>query len=243
MKTKRIFLLAVALLLTALLACSSVSSLLATPTPAPTFTPLPTSTPVATSTPVPTATTEGVLFEMGDFDRAGCFAFSSGDEVERFEKDGAFHISIKTPGYIAWALCDSTPFSDFVYEADITQVNSPDNNAYGLAFRYDSTAEEFYVFNISGDGYYSFGVDGINRTSPDILLDWKQSSAINQGDQATNHIKIVAVGSKFQFFVNDQLVDQAEDSRYTSGDIGFFGYAPDEGAAEFSFDNVKVSNP
>lgn len=218
------------------IACSSVANIIATPTP------LPTSTPVPTFTPVPTATPEGALFEASEFDRAGCFSFGSTDSIDRYEEGGAFHINIKQPRYIAWALCEDSNFSDFIYEADVTQVDGPDNNAYGIVFRYDTVAREFYAFNISGDGYYAFGVDGPDHDTADILLDWKQSPAIKLGKQ-TNHLKVVAVGSKIELYVNDQFLDEVQDSRLSSGEIGFFGYAPEEGASHYSFDNVKVTKP
>jgi len=223
-------------LLVTTLACSSVSSFIATPTPVPTSTPLP------TFTPVPSPTSESLLFEEITFSRAGCFDVESTSDVKRYEESGQFHMDVLTPGLLAWSLCENHPFADFVMEVDATQVEGVDDNGYGMVFRYTDGSDEYYVFAISGDGFYVFAFDGVKMDSPEILLDWTESSAINQGTQ-TNHLKVVAVGGKFQLYVNDQFLNEVQDARISSGTVGFFVLSSDAGGSHISFDNLKVSAP
>ena len=61
---------------------------------------------------------------------------------------------------LAWTECTQVEYSDFILEVDATQVSGPDNNTYGVIFRYGLDANEFYTFLISGDGFYVFTVDG-----------------------------------------------------------------------------------
>jgi hypothetical protein len=222
------------LILATMLACSAVSNFMATPTPVPTFTPVPTSTPPASPTPDP------VLFEDAEFTNS-CSTESTAD-VDRFVENGQFNLLIKTPKYVGWSECTKVEYSDIVIEADATQVAGPDNNMYGVLFRYDLSGNEFYVFAITGDGYYILSIDGSDHTEPDIITDWTTSSAINKGQQ-TNHLKVIVSGNSIQYFVNDQLLGEAQDERLTTGTVGFFAGTTDEGGVQVAFDNLKISKP
>lgn len=219
-----------------MLACSSVSSLIATPTPVPTSTLLP------TFTPTPSPTSAPILFDESTFSSGGCFNFEITSDVKRYEENGQLHMDVAMPGLIAWILCENNTFADFVMEADATQVGGVNDNGYGLVLRYADASDEYYVFAISGDGFYVFAFDGLNMKTPEILVNWTESAAIKQGNQ-TNHLKAVAIGGNFQLFVNDQFLAEARDARLSSGTVGFFVLASDAGTSHISFDNLKISKP
>jgi len=222
------------LILGSMLACSVVSNLMATPTP------VPTNTPVPTFTPVPSPTPDAVLFEDGEFTNS-CNAESTTD-VERLVENGAFTMHVKTPKYVGWTECTKVEFSDVVVEVDATQVDGPNNNIYGILFRYGLEDDEFYVFAVNGDGFYTLVIDGAQHTEPDIIIDWTEASVINKGQQ-TNRLKIVAVGGDIEYYVNDQLLGTAQDDRLTTGTVGFFVGSIEEGGVRVSYDNLKISNP
>lgn len=210
------------LLLVTMLACSVVSNLIATPTPLP--------------LPAPAS----VLFEDGEFSDS-CSIESTAD-VERFVENGQFNMRVITSEYVGWTECTTDEFSDIIVEVDATQLAGPNNNLYGIIFRYGLQAKDFYVFAISGDGYYIFAVDGAEHTEPDIIVDWTESSAIKQGQQ-TNRLKVAAVGNSIKYYVNDQLLGESQDDRFTTGTVGFFTGSVDEGGVHISFDNLKISEP
>jgi hypothetical protein len=218
------------LLLVTTLACSAVSNFAATPTSAP----LPTPTLQPTPTPNP------VLFEDSEFIDS-CNVDSTTD-VERFVENGQFNIRVLTPLYVAWTECTKVEYADFVLEVDATQVGGPDNNTYGLIFRYGIESDEFYAFLISGDGFYVFTIDGADREEPEFLVDWTESSVIKQGAQ-TNRLKVVAVGGNMQYYVNDELLGEVQDGRFTTGTVGFFAGTLEEGNVQVSFDNLRISEP
>ena len=222
------------LLLVTMLACSAVSNFSATPTPIPTNTPLPSPTPTPTSTP------DLVLFQDSEFTNS-CSKETTTD-VERFVENGQFNLRVLTPLFIAWVECTKVEYTDFVLEVDATQVSGPDDNTYGVIFRYGLEASEFYTFSISGDGFYVLAIDGPERETPEMIVDWTESSAINQGQQ-TNHLKVIAVGENIKYYVNDQLLGEAQDSRLGAGTVGFFAGALEEGGVQISFDNLKISKP
>jgi hypothetical protein len=220
-----------ALLFVTMLACSAVSNLAVTPMPDSTSIPL----------PIPSATPNAVLFELSDFTDTSCNVDSTAD-VERFVENGQYNMRVLTPSYVAWSECTNDEYTDFVVEVDAAQVSGPDNNTYGIIFRYGADAKEFYAFLISGDGFYVFTVDGAERTEPEILVKWAESSAIKKGAQ-TNHLKVVAVGGSMKYYVNDQLLGEVQDTRFSMGTVGFFVGSLDEGGVKVSFDNLKISQP
>jgi hypothetical protein len=204
------------LLLATMLACTTVTNFAAQPTPS------------------------TVLYEETEFVNS-CSTESTSD-VERFVENGQFMMRVITPSYIGWTECTDVEYDDFVMEVDAAQVSGPDNNAYGVVLRYGLESDEFYAFMISGDGYYAFTVDGVNRTDPEFVADWAESSVIKQGTQ-TNHIKVIAVGPSMKYYVNDQLLGEVQDARFSTGTLGFFVGTVDEGDLTISFDNLRVSEP
>lgn len=236
MKKNRFVVFMLTVLTAVSLACSTVTNLIVSPTPVPTSTPVPTNTPRPTPSPTPDA----VLLDETDFGDTSCFRqMQSDNEVERFVKAGQFHIYVKVPDLSAWEFCENMPFTDFNVEAQATQLNGPDSNGYGLILR--ASSNQFYLFMIGGDGYYSF-VHYAQDGTPDFIIEWTQSPTINQGNQ-TNELKAEAVGSHFKFYINGELVDEADDERLTSGDVGFFVLSSDQDGLDVAFDNLKVSLP
>jgi hypothetical protein len=181
-----------------------------------------------------------VIFEDSEFTDS-CNTESTSD-IERVVENGQFMMRVITSSYVGWTECTSAEYTDFVFEVDATQVSGPNNNAYGMILRYGLESDEFYTFMISGDGYYSFTVDGANHTDPEFLVEWTESSAIKQGNQ-TNRLKVVAVGSSLKYYVNDQMLGEVQDSRFTTGTLGFFAGSVDEGNVQIAFNNLRVSEP
>jgi hypothetical protein len=218
------------LLLMVLSACSSPAAVVTTSTPVP----------ISTSTLLPPPTLNPVLFEDGEF-TASC-TFESTTDVERFVENGQFNMRVLTPLFVAWTKCTQAEYADFIMEVDATQVGGPDNNIYGVIFRYRLDAKEFYAFLISGDGFYVFTVDGVDREEPELLVDWTESAVINKGAQ-TNRIKVVALGGNMKYYVNDQFLGEVQDARFSAGAVGFFAGTLEEGGVQVSFDNLKISQP
>jgi hypothetical protein len=210
------------------------------PTVVTTSTLIPTATLSPLPAPLPSPTPSIVLFADGEFTNS-CTLDSTTD-VERFVENGQFNMRVLTPLFVAWTKCTQVEYVDFIMEVDAAQVSGPDNNTYGVIFRYGLDAKEFYAFLISGDGFYVFTVDGADREEPEILVDWTESSAINKGAQ-TNHIKVAAIGGNMKYFVNGQFLGEVQDTRFSTGVVGFFAGSLDEGGVQVSFDNLIISQP
>ena len=85
-----------------------------------------------------------------------------------------------------------------------------------------SAPTSYYMFLVSSDGYYSLwrsSGDNARRIST-----WISSDLIYQGIGATNQLRVVVRGDRFQFFINEQNVDlclandPANESTYFGGE-------------------------
>lgn len=158
--------------------------------------------------------------------------------------NGKLQLDITSPNLVAWATLKDRKFDDFVLEVDATQIAGPDDNSYGVLFRIKNPTA-FYRFDISGDGY--FVVERRDETNGGqwtrLTQDWLQTDAIHQG-ASTNRIKIIAQGSLFTFFINEQQVAEIEDSTYRSGTVGLdAGSMPNAGGVTIGFDNLTIREP
>ena len=84
----------------------------------------------------------------------GWVLYNQGGAVAAIE-EGAFRISVSQPGQIWWSNPQRN-FSDVIITAQARQVSGPDDNAYGVICRYQNE-ENFYLFLVSGDGYFAIG--------------------------------------------------------------------------------------
>ena len=116
-----------------------------------------------------------------------------------------------------------TDFTDFSFGADV-RIDLNTSEYHGLLFRHqvNTNDNDFYSFRITPDGYFAFD---LWQDSPDSsftrLLGPSQSSAINTGTGQINHLKVIAHGSIFELFINNQKVGTITDSTYSSGKVGF----------------------
>ena len=73
------------------------------------------------------------------------------------------------------------------------------------------------------------------------MIDWTHSNTILSGYGHTNTFLILAKGSQFRFYINQQLiVTNFSDSFYTSGLIGFLVGGDSARGTEATFSNIWV---
>jgi hypothetical protein len=116
------------------------------------------------------------------------------------------------------------PLKDFTFQVQLTIVRG---DAGGITFRVANS--NFYLFAITPDGSYHVDVENGNGTALPGVLKQGTSSAIKRGFNQPNLIAVVALGNKFDLYVNNQHIDTVTDSALSAGNIGL--------AAE------EVSNP
>lgn len=149
-------------------------------------------------------------------------------------------ITIASPNTIQYATLNDKVFSDFDLEVDVAQHSGPPDSSYGVIFRMQD-GQQFYRFDITGSGLFMVERRDSDGTWTRLVPDWTSTSAINQGMNVPNRLKVLAVGSILAFYVNDVLLVQVDDPAYTGGavalDAGTFG----GGNLQVSFDNLKIT--
>ncbi len=153
-------------------------------------------------------------------------------------QDGALHFVVNDLDTQAWSVPKDKRFGDFVLDVDATQIAGPNDNSYGVIFRYVDD-RNFYRADISGDGYYALFKYKDGKWNK--LQDYVESAAVKQ-DQSTNHIQIVAEGKQFALNVNGQAVKTFTDSDFPTGNVGVTaGTLFDNAGVHIAFDNLTVS--
>jgi tetratricopeptide (TPR) repeat protein/Tol biopolymer transport system component len=157
--------------------------------------------------------------------------------VKKYE-NGRYHISVNASELFIWSTAGQD-LADFMAEIEATQISGPNDNGYGLLFRFQDE-QHFYRFDISGDGFYLLSKRSGNQWV--TLVDWTESPFIHKG-QATNRLKVICQGSQISLYVNDHHLTDFSDVSYSHGDIGLFAGTLSQGGTHISFDNLKVWAP
>ncbi len=163
---------------------------------------------------------------------------ASDDAIKISQQDGALRFTIDDLDTIAWSTPKDKRFGDFVLDVDAAQVDGPNDNTYGVIFRYQDD-RNFYRLDISGDGYFAVfkRKDGVW----DKVQDYVETAAVKQGT-ATNHLQVIAKGNQFTFNVNGQTVKTFTDKDFPTGNLGVTaGTLFDNAGVHIAFDNVNVS--
>lgn len=188
----------------------------------------------------------GILFQDDFADETACgWALYNQGGASAAVADGVMRLTSSQPGPMWWTN-PSRNFDDVIVTVQARQASGPDNNAYGVICRYQSP-ENFYVFLISGDGYYAIGKyqsgsQQILYLTGDGQYHYVFSDAINQGI-ATNQIRVSCVGNELSLTVNGLPLVTVTDPTFVTGDVGLSVSAFELGTAVIEFDNIQVIAP
>lgn len=155
------------------------------------------------SEPVPTSQTaalapELVLVYEDDFsDSFGGWDDTFDIYTRKVYGNNRYQIEVNASNLVAWGLANRD-VADFEMEVEARQEGGDEKSSYGLLFRFQDR-ENFYRFDISGDGFYLLSkfVNGEWFT----LVDWTGSEFINRGD-AGNILKVSTFGPAIAVYVN-----------------------------------------
>jgi len=186
----------------------------------------------------------GALFQ-DDFSgekECGWSLYNRGGAVVEIE-DGVMRMSTSQPGQVWWTNPGQS-FDDVIVSTDVRQVSGPNDNAYGTICRYQNE-ENFYVFLISGDGYYTIGK--YTSDSPAITYltengEYQFSDVINQGN-ATNQIRSSCIGQELSLAVNGITLATVTDPTFVIGDVGLAVSTLELGTAVVEFTDFRVVAP
>lgn len=161
------------------------------------------------------------------------------DGSQCFFSSQGYHVQTTRVHEFAWCYTGQQTFSDTVISA---QARLMRGEVYGLVFRLNPTAQQFYTLEINKLGEYRFVLaTGNNPNTWITLIDWTHSNAILTGQQQTNTFLVVTSGPNFRFYINKQLlITSYTNSAYTSGMIGFLVGGDTRQGTEAVFSNLFV---
>lgn len=186
----------------------------------------------------------GVLF-ADDFSGAqncGWALYNRGGVVVAIE-NGVMRFSTSQTGQVWWTN-PGRNFDDVIINVQARQVSGPNNNAFGAICRYQNE-QNFYVFLISGDGYYAIGKYSSDKPTITYLTEqgeYQFSEVINQG-LATNQIQASCIGNELSLLVNGIPLISVNDPTFVLGDVGLAVSTLEPGTAVIEFSNFQVVSP
>jgi hypothetical protein len=197
---------------------------------------------VSSPSVVPLATTprpaDDVLMEDDFSSPRNAWLSEVTEQAEKGYEDGEFRLTVYQPEYSTWSYPDPPrDFADFALEVDARRVSGPPDNEFGVLVRYQPETDEYYLFAISSNGFYS--VQKYQANEWQKLVDWTESTAILQGE-VVNRLRVTGQGAKMRFFVNGEPLTQVEDTSFRSGSIGLLASANEKGGVAVAFDNLRV---
>ncbi len=149
-------------------------------------------------------------------------------------QNGKYHWEMDAhEGFYYWTRPEMEPLADFYLTAQAQQVSGPADGSVGLLLRqWDD--ENYYLFRISQDQYYSFYLFSADEPIP--LIDWTPDPSIRPMEP--NQLTVVGIGSHFLFFINGEWVDESFDSSIDEGRFGLVAGLFNQGeAATVEFDD------
>lgn len=168
--------------------------------------------------------------------------YNQGGAVVEIAEDN-LSISTSQTGQIWWTNA-GRDFNDVIITVQARQTSGPNNNAYGVLCRYQDE-NNFYIFLISGDGYYAIGKYQTGEQQVTYLTSNQEyvfSDLINQG-VATNLLRVSCIGNELSLSVNGLPLVTVTDDSFAGGDVGLGVSTLEPGTAVVQFDDLLVLAP
>lgn len=175
------------------------------------------------------------------FDSKGTWGTGSEADVQGTVANGVYDMTVEAESGIFWATANQN-LGYGTYRLEVTQVDGPVDNGYGMMFLMDTDDNDFYLFEISGDGFVWIGrcMERCNNDIVPLVQDgWFPSDAVKTGIGETNVLRVEASEEIMRFYVNDQLVGEGSDTVLQEGDIGVAVETYGAGGVQIHFDNFS----
>jgi hypothetical protein len=141
--------------------------------------------------------------------------------------------------FVWWVYPTMDPVTDFSLSVQVQQTSGAVDGEGGLIYRVQEP-DLYYTFELNGMNQYavySHLDDGWHT-----LIDWSNSDAILE--DASNQLTVVATGSHFEYFINQQNVASLDDTSIADGMAGLLiGLSQAEDQGSWEFDNFKLNSP
>lgn len=176
------------------------------------------------------------------FDEAGSWRVGDDFDVSGQVTDGVYRFEIAKDTGSFWTTAGDN-FANGTYQVDVVQRAGSVDAGYGMMLRVDDETDDFYLFEVSGDGYVWIGRCLQGCADQRILVNdwWFESPAVNRGLNVVNQLRVEADYGNLLFYVNDREVGRFTDYTFTEGDVGLYVETLGTGGVTVEFDNFIVS--
>ena len=184
---------------------------------------------------------------QSSFDQVENWGVGVNPDVEGKVANGVYEMFVKADSGIYWTVAGKPNLGNGVYEVEATQLSGSLDNGYGLAFKIDNEDDEsdFYLFQVSGDGYVWIGwcEDSCQLVDTSLIAQgWIETSAVYTGINSSNTLRVEIDDDEMIFVVNGQEIGRVNDSRGgTNGDVGLTVETIGEGGVRVAFDNFRYT--
>jgi WD40 repeat protein len=157
-------------------------------------------------------------------------------QVQNGELDWNIDCGLNDGCYYLWVPGGIPAVSDFDLSVDVKRIPETTNGYAGIVFRFVNESNYYmFAYNDADGSFLIWKVVGNSVTS---VANWETSSAINSSQ--FNRLRVEAVGSSFNFFINDIKVYSAEITGISSGMVGVTGGNFSSGKISLVFDNFDL---
>jgi tRNA A-37 threonylcarbamoyl transferase component Bud32 len=140
---------------------------------------------------------------------------------------------------IWWSIPEAASVSDFYLTAEARRVSGVEDGQYGVIFR-RADRDNYGLFKIEDSQYFKVSLQYEGEW--DTVIDWTKSSTIRP--DGVNRLTVVGRGSHLTFYINDEYVGEADESRLSGGKTGVaIELVAADDSAVFEFDNFEVRAP
>ena len=173
-------------------------------------------------------------------------SWSSGSDIDKegSVKNGVYDFYVKSDDGHFWATAGIDTFGNGIYEVEATQLDGPLDNGYGMVFKVEENAGNFYLFKVSGDGYIWLGwcENGCETEMPLIGEGWIESPIVKQGTNATNTLRAEINSNTLVFSLNGQEVGRTTNTYgKNTGGVGLYVQTLGLGGVRIAFDNFRYT--
>ena len=167
-----------------------------------------------------------------------------GDESGRATvADGRLLLEVDGSNMVQYTTLAERRFTNFDLEVEVTQLAGSPDSTYGVLFGLDDSGESFFRFEVTGNGLYVVERRGADGSWERFTDEWIASSALQQGLDATNRLRVLVAVPTFSFYANDTLLTQVVDDRYQGGHVGLDAGTFGRTGLRVAFDNVTIREP
>jgi hypothetical protein len=155
--------------------------------------------------------------------------------------DGRYEwVAEANDSFVWWGLPEGDSLADFYLSVRVRQASGPPNAEHGLVFRLDSELNQYYLFEVNGQGQYALFIQQADTW--EALIDWQESDAVLV--EGTNHLAVIVQADRFRLFVNEVLVAGYRDDRLVAGRAGLLIGLPEGGEqGAWEFDDFELRAP